>query len=120
MKSLQKDLQVFVKELKALTLTTERLAKKLANLETAASPKEKIQKAKEATKTEPVRRGGRTKKTSAVDLVFAVIKKSRKGADMTQIKAKTGFNDRKIWNAIYQLKKIGRVKTVQRGVYDSI
>lgn len=119
MKSLQKDLQVFVKELKALTLTTERLSKKLAKLETAASPKEKRQKVKGATKTEPVRQGGRTKKTSAVEQVFTVIKKSRKGAGLTQIKAKTGFNDRKIWNAIYQLKKIGRVKTIQRGVYVS-
>lgn len=120
MESFQKDLQAFVKELRALTLKVERLSRKLEKLETGDSPKEKRGKAKGATKAVRASKGGKTKKVSAVDLVLTTIKKSRKGADMTRLKAKTGFDDRKIWNAIYQLKKIGKIKNVQRGIYVSI
>lgn len=120
MKSLQKDVQVLAEELKTLTLRMEGLSSKLGKLETADSPKMKKGKAKGTTKAgQPSKRGG-AKKVSAVDLVFTTIKKSRKGADMTRLKAKTGFNDRKIWNAIYQLKKIGKIRNVQRGIYVSI
>ena len=120
MESLRKDLLAIVKELKALALTTEKLSGKLAKQEPAGSLKAKREKPRGATKPERSPGSGRTQKVTAVDEVFAIVKKSRKGADMTQIKAKTGFNDRKIWNAIYQLKKAGRIKNLERGIYMSI
>ena len=119
MKSLQKDLQAFVKELKALALTTEKLSKKLAKLEPGGSPKAKRERPRGAAKPARPSETGKAKKVTAVDAVFNTIKKSKKGASMTQIKAKTRFNDRKIWNAIYQLKKDGKIKNMERGIYVS-
>ena len=119
MKSLQKDLQAFVKELKALALTTEKLSKKLSKLETDGSPKAKKERPRGARKPVRPSGAGKTKKVTAVDEVFNTIKSSKKGANMTQIKAKTGFNDRKIWNAIYQMKKDGKIKNIERGLYVS-
>lgn len=120
MKSLQKDLQAIVKELKSLALTTEGLSRKLSRMETAGSSKGKKGKPQgEAKKAQPAV-ARRTKKAAAIDMVFASVKKSRKGANMAQIKGKTGFNDRKIWNAIYRLKKAGKVKSTERGTYVSI
>jgi len=119
MKSLQKDLQAFVKDLKALALTTEKLSKKLAKLEPGDSPKAKMERPRRAAKPARPSGAGKTKKVTAVDAVLNTIKRSKKGTSMTQIKAKTGFNDRKIWNAIYQLKKDGKIKNMDRGIYVS-
>ena len=120
MESLQKDLRSIVKDLRALTLTTERLSRRLSELESVAAPATKSERIREAKSTKEPSRAGKTGKPSAAERVFGIIQKSGKGADMTRLKAKTGFGDRKIWNAIYQLKKIGKVKNTGRGIYVSI
>jgi hypothetical protein len=54
---------------------------------------------------------------TAVDMVFDVIKRSRKGLGFTEIQAKTGFGDKKIRNIIFRLNKIGKIKRKSRGIY---
>ncbi len=120
MKSLQKDLQAFARELKALTQTTEKLTQKMAAMERADTPKAKKERRRGTTKS--AKESGETvhKKITGIETVFTAIRKSRKGANMDRIKTKTGFNDRKIWNAIYRLKNEGKIKNIGRGVYGSI
>ncbi len=120
MESLQKDLRSIVKDLRDLTLTTERLSRRLSEFETVASPETKSESSQKAKKKKKPSLSKKSNKPSAVERVFGIIQKSGKGADMTRLKAKTGFGDRKIWNAIYQLKKIGKIKATGRGIYVSI
>ncbi len=54
---------------------------------------------------------------SAIEVVARIIRKSRKGVGIAALKQRTGFNDRKIHNIIYKLKKQGKIKNVSRGVY---
>jgi hypothetical protein len=54
---------------------------------------------------------------TAVDMVFDVIKRSRKGLGFAEIQAKTGFGDKKIRNIIFRLNKIGKIKRKSRGIY---
>ena len=58
----------------------------------------------------------RTKITSG-DIVYDVIKRSKKGLKFSDIQKKTGFDDKKIRNLIYRLHQRGVVKRKSRGVY---
>ena len=61
---------------------------------------------------------GRSKTAvTAVDMVFDVIKRSRRGLGFSDIQAKTGFGDKKIRNIIFRLNKIGKIKRKSRGIY---
>jgi hypothetical protein len=55
--------------------------------------------------------------STAVDEVFKVIKSFRLGAGFADIKAGTGFDDKKIRNIIYRLTKLNRIKRKSRGIY---
>ena len=71
-----------------------------------------VKKAK-ATSTNPVR-------VTATAAVLDVIKNADNGTSVGLLKEKTGFNDRKVANCIYRLKKQGMIKSAGRGVYTSM
>ena len=56
---------------------------------------------------------------TAIDVVYEVIKRSRKGLGFADIQAKTGFSDKKIRNIIFRLNKNGKIKRKSRGIYIS-
>ncbi len=122
MEALKRDLQSVVKSLKALTQRTEKIAKKLNKLEKAMAAKKPRAKARVKAKpakervTRKVTVKKRTKVT-AIDAVLGVIKRSRKGVTTAQIKEKTGFSEKKIWDIVNRAKRQGKVKSVGRGVY---
>ncbi len=60
---------------------------------------------------------GRKTAATAIDIVYDVIKRSRKGLGFADIQAKTGFGDKKIRNIIFRLNKIGKIKRKNRGIY---
>ena len=41
------------------------------------------------------------------------------GVDTAELKKKTGFNDKKIHNIVYKLKKQKRIKSLRKGIYVS-
>jgi hypothetical protein len=50
--------------------------------------------------------------------VLDVIRRSRKGIDIAQIKKKTNFSSRQISNALYKLSRVqGKIEAQSRGVY---
>jgi len=57
------------------------------------------------------------KSTTAVDTVLQLIGSSKKGVNTAAIKAKTGYDQKKIANIVYKLNKQGKIKSVQKGVY---
>ena len=56
-------------------------------------------------------------KLTAADTVLGIIKRSKKGVDVSTLMEKTGFNKRKIYDNVKVLKKRGKIKSVGRGVY---
>jgi hypothetical protein len=67
--------------------------------------------------THPRNSKGTKLPASAADAVLAVIKNSDAGLGITQIKNKTGFDEKKLRNIIYRLNKTGRIKIKSRGLY---
>lgn len=57
---------------------------------------------------------------SATEEVFEVVKSSPEGATINDIQARTGFDEKKVRNAIFRLNKLGRVKRKKRGLYVTV
>lgn len=111
MKNLKSQLKTVSKSLAALSKQVEKLsmqveapkaAKKPAAVKKAAAPK----KAAAA--------GGKT----VLDTVFDVIKRSKKGVTVAQLKTKTQLDARQLSNALYKLSKKGMVHAKSRGLYE--
>jgi ATPase subunit of ABC transporter with duplicated ATPase domains len=111
MKELKRDFQSVLNSLSALTQKTEKMIKRLEKLEKAqAAKKPKAKAVKKAVAKKPA-------KLSASGTVLAIIKRSRKGVDAAALKKKTGFEDKKIRDITYRLRKQGKIKTVGKGLY---
>ena len=111
MNQLKKDLKAVAKDLKRLTQKTDKMIKRLEKPEKAQVAKKP--KAK-AVKKAP---GKKPAKLSASGTVLAIIKRSRKGVDKAALIEKTGFEDRKIRDITYRLRKQGKIKTEPKGIY---
>jgi hypothetical protein len=49
--------------------------------------------------------------------VLSVMRRSSRGVDIAGLKAKTGFEDKKIRNIVFRLTKQGTIRRAGRGVY---
>jgi len=62
----------------------------------------------------------KSKKPTAAGVVEQIIKKHRKSIRFDEVTAKSGFDDQKVRNIIYRLKKQGKISIIARGVYQSL
>jgi len=87
-------------------------ARKPASRKTAAKAK--------AVKKAPAgaaKKAATPKRVTAVDTILTIIGRSKKGVSVATLKAKTKFNDKKIANIVYKLKKQGKIKSAAKGLY---
>ena len=121
MKQLKRQLQSVVKSLKVLTQKTEKIAKKLGSLEKVQPPKRRGVKAKVRRKIvarRPAKRvAKRPTKVTAIDTVLKSVQKRKRGITTAEIKKRTGFNEKKIWDIVNRAKRQGKVKSLGKGVY---
>jgi membrane protein involved in colicin uptake len=142
-KNLKKDLRVINREIKALSKKVEKVIAAVEKLEKAKAVKAKpvrkaavkkpaakakpVRKAavkKPAVKAKPVRKAAvkkpaakKTAQLSAVDTAFGFIKRYKKGISTAALMEKTGFDQKKVYNIIYKLNSLGKIKSVGKGVY---
>jgi hypothetical protein len=124
MTKLKKDLEAILKTLNGLAQKVEKLQELIAEeTKPTKKPKAKVAKKapvkkaaakKTAPKKAPVKKA---KPATAVDTVLAIIKKYKKGVGMAALMEKTGYNQKKISNLVFKLKKQGKIKIVAKGVY---
>ena len=133
MQNLKKDLQTVNREIKALSKKVDRMIVTVGKLEKPKAVKAKPVK-KTASKAKPVKKVSAKKapvkkvavkkpaakkpvKLTAADTVLGVIKRYRRGVDVSTLMEKTGFNKRKIYDNVKVLKKRGKIKSAGIGVY---
>jgi predicted Rossmann fold nucleotide-binding protein DprA/Smf involved in DNA uptake len=58
-----------------------------------------------------------TKATSDQAKIYQIIARHKKGITSANIAKKTGFANKKVHNAVYKLKKQGKIKAIAKGVY---
>jgi len=115
MKNLQSQLKTVSKSLAALSKQVEKLTNQVEKpkaVKKAASKKPAAANKAAAKKATPAG-GGKT----LLDTVFDVIKRSKKGVTVAQLKTKTNLNARQLSNALYKLSQRGMVQAPSRGLY---
>ncbi len=109
MQKLQTQLKTISKSLASLSKQVERLSKQASKTQPAK---------KAATKRKPLaRRAAPAKGKTVLDTVLTVIKRSKKGVTVAQLKDKTKLDARQLSNALYKLSKKGEVYAKSRGLY---
>lgn len=109
MKKLQSELKAISKSLAALTQKVEKLAQQA----TETQPAKKAAPAKAPAAKAKAAAGGKT----VLDSVYDVIKRTKKGVTVAQLKQKTNLDARQLSNALYKLSKKGQVYAKSRGLY---
>lgn len=118
MKDLSVLLEGVAEGLKALSKGIESVAGQIEDL---VAVQEEKKEAKPAKKAAPAKKKSaavkKRKPATAADTVLEIIKRSRKGVGIAAIKKKTGYNDKKIHNIVYKLKKLDKIQNVSKGIY---
>ena len=119
---LKKDLRAVQRDIKALEKKLEKLIKAF---DKGKSVKAKPAAKKSTTRVVKKRRAPAQKsatkpkrpKMTATDKVLGIIRRSKKGVNVSTIKTRTGFDDKKVRNIIFRTTKEGKIKKVGRGIY---
>ena len=110
MQKLQNQLKTVSKSLAALSKQVEKLSKQIDKRQPA---KRAATARKPAAKKAASPAGGKTVLAS----VLGVIKRSKNGVTVAQLKQKTKLDSRQLSNALYKLSKKGEVYAKSRGLY---
>jgi lambda repressor-like predicted transcriptional regulator len=78
--------------------------------------KKKVAKKKVAKKA-AAKKAAPAKQVTMLDAVFDVIKRTKKGVTVSQLREKTKLDSRQLSNALYKLTKKGAIQTKSRGLY---
>ena len=119
---LKKDLQAVKKSIKGLEKKLEKL---LQDYEKPQRPKavrkvkRRTAKAKSKPRAVASKTTGRKRspQMTATEQILKIVRRSRKGVDVPTLKAKTGFQDKKVRNIIFRASKEGKIKKIGRGIY---
>ena len=121
-KKMEKLLKAFDASSKPKKISKPKTVKKAAAKKTTAkktTAKKAPTKAK-AVKKAPAKKAPAPKKgvqVTATDQILKIIKQSKKGVDVSTLKKKTGFDDKKVRNIVFRAAKEGRILKSGRGVY---
>ena len=129
MKDLESILKIVSDGLKTMAKGVEAIAEKVdeaAKTQGTVKPKGKkspaaVKKAKTVKK--PVRKAAPKKKAGTVtasESVLEIIARSKKGDGTAEIMKKSGFNQKKVANIVYRLRKQRKIKSVEKGVYTKL
>ncbi|MBT8371243.1 MAG: hypothetical protein KJO34_09795 [Deltaproteobacteria bacterium] len=114
MQKLQSQLKTISKSLATLSKQVERLSKQASKPKPA---KKAAAARKPAARRPAARRAAPAKGKTVLDSVLSVIKRSKKGVTVAQLKEKTKLDARQLSNALYKLSKKGQVYAKSRGLY---
>ena len=117
---MKKELQSVKKELNALAKRVEKLLAAVKKAE-AAKPKKKAAPKKVASKKAAAKKAApkkaAAKKATAADTVLTAIQRLKKGTDTAGLMKKTGFDQKKVANIIFKLRKQGKITSPKKGLY---
>ncbi|MFO8085837.1 MAG: hypothetical protein R6U27_16125 [Desulfobacterales bacterium] len=123
MKELENFLQNVAKGLRSLADVVDSLAEKSEEFKNFSCFEPETEEMAKAIKAKTGNGGGRRKiirmekPTTAAETVFQVIQAQKGGIDTSDLIKTTRFEEKKVRNIIYKLKKQNRIKAARRGVY---
>ena len=117
-KQISNELYSVVKNLQELTVSVGNIVAAIENMNGDKNPQPKTKRAPVRKKV-VVKNGvvETIKRVPSTKVVYDLIKKSDRGMDIAAIMKATGYDQRKVYNVTYRLKKEGKVQHAERGVY---
>jgi len=124
LKTLSKSLATLSKQVEKITDQFDKLqapqkaapAKKAVAKKKVAPAKKAVAKKKVAKKA-AAKKAAPAKQITMLDAVFDIIKRTKKGVTVPQLREKTKLDSRQLSNALYKLTKKGAIQTKSRGLY---
>jgi lambda repressor-like predicted transcriptional regulator len=123
LKTLSKSLATLSKQVEKITDQVDKLQapKKTVPAKKTVAKKKVVKKAA-AKKAAPAKKAAAKKAAPAkqetmLDSVFDIIKRTKKGVTVAQLREKTKLDSRQLSNALYKLTKKGVIQTKSRGLY---
>jgi hypothetical protein len=119
-KNIEKDLKALAEEVKTVAERIEELTEMVGNLQKASFSKPKTVRKKAPTKKKAAAEKTSPKKPAKKtdrDVVLGFIQRTKKGLNTAALVKKTGFNQKKISNIVFQLKKQKKIQSPEKGVY---
>jgi lambda repressor-like predicted transcriptional regulator len=123
MKKIKAQLKTLSKSLATLSKQVEKIADQFDKLQApqkAAPAKKAVAKkkvAKKAAKKAAEKKAAPAKQATMLEAVFDIIKRTKKGVTVPQLREKTKLDSRQLSNALYKLTKKGAIQTKSRGLY---
>jgi predicted Rossmann fold nucleotide-binding protein DprA/Smf involved in DNA uptake len=118
LKNIAADLKSMSKEINAIARQVGKDTKPQAKTNAKTKRVKKMVQAKAPKKSTTQKTSPAAKRSSSiVDSVLEVIRSAGDGISHVAILEKTGLAQRQVSNAVFKLKKQGKVKNVDRGVY---
>jgi len=116
MKGMAQGIETLAEKLDAIAKSRfDEKAKAKPARKAPAKPKKKA--AKKTAKKAPAKKTVAKKPATAADTVLGIINRSKKGVDTTTLVKKTGYDKKKVANVVCKLKKQGKIKSEEKGVY---
>ncbi len=124
MKKIKAQLKTLSKSLATLSIQVEKITNQVDKLQApqkAVPAKKTVAKKTVAKKTvakkAAAKKAAPAKQETMLDAVFDVIKRTKKGVTVSQLREKTKLDSRQLSNALYKLTKKGEIQTKSRGLY---
>jgi lambda repressor-like predicted transcriptional regulator len=123
MKKIKAQLKTLSKSLATLSKQVEKITDQFDKLQApqkAAPAKKAVAKkkvAKKAAKKAAEKKAAPAKQATMLEAVFDIIKRTKKGVTVPQLREKTKLDSRQLSNALYKLTKKGAIQTKSRGLY---
>jgi predicted Rossmann fold nucleotide-binding protein DprA/Smf involved in DNA uptake len=124
MKKISTQLKTLSKSLDTISKKVEKIIQDVDNFKAPkkTAPAKKTAAKKTAVKKTVAKKAAAKKASPAqqetmLDSVFDIIKRTKKGVTVAQLKEKTKLNARQLSNALYKLTKKGKIQTKSRGLY---
>jgi predicted Rossmann fold nucleotide-binding protein DprA/Smf involved in DNA uptake len=119
MKKITAQLKILSKSLDTLSKKVEKIIRDVdkAKAPKKAAPAKKTVAKKTVAKKTAAKKVAPSKQVTMLDNVFDIIKRTKKGVTVAQLKEKTKLNSRQLSNALYKLTKKGKIQTKSRGLY---
>ena len=122
---LKKDLMSLKKEFKAVEKKMEMLLKAVEKIGKAPKAAAKKIVTKKTVKTKAIKKAPAKKvvakkatpQATATEQILDIIKRFKKGVDVSTLKERTGFDDKKVRNIVFRASKEGKIKKFGRGIY---
>ena len=120
MKKIKAQLKTLSKSLATLSKQVEKINDEVDKLQApqkTCTPAKKAVAKKKVAKKAAAKKAAPAKQATMLDAVFDIIKRTKKGVTVAQLREKTKLDSRQLSNALYKLTKKGTIQTKSRGLY---